>query len=512
MKYIFFSLLLPFYLTSFAKSTLALEYKPGYSSNYDFASNSSGENFYTKASQLVQQQIDLIARIEQALIDPDANRLRAVRGQSIVQTKTVDGFLNRQYKSPMTLCVPRVDLSASPLPNQLTQSQAQIYCSLYTSNQELSKLSPVLNRLLSRRGELGLVRQLPLVTGERQFDPVLSIAPIQHPNLSQVATPFSTREPNISMDALATEQQFTEISSPSAIVARTAKTAIANYTPPLQPAIAAPKEALTILANAKQILIATQQAFPPETKFTDPQETAVRLDRFAYDLDPQESQTYAKFLGLPDTGIFRVLHSSAYQRPLNTLQNRLQPNVSQRYPFPLLGNAGGEFNPSLALELVGDRFQLRHQGVDYSFMVDVGDVPLEQLDGKLQTLASPTRQFFLNYQPPKQLNALQVEKRRFLTGKDQNWNQSQTILADATAELNHTYLVRSLQFQVPKTIAIGQPISQQERPYYLDQLQQIQSSDTIVAFRAVRRRSDVTYTVLWRILDRLPAPQFVDVE
>ncbi|RCJ42213.1 hypothetical protein A6770_08350 [Nostoc minutum NIES-26] len=512
MRYIFFSLLLPFCLTSSPTSTLALEYKSEHTQNHNFASKSIDETFYTRASQLVQQQIDLIARIEQALTNPDANRLRSVRGQLIVQTNSVEGFVNRQYTSPVTLCVPRVDLSVSPLPNQLTKSQAQIYCSLYTSSQELLKLSPMLDRLLSRRGELALVRQLPLVTGERQFDPVLSIAPIQHPNLSQVAAPFSTGEPNISTDTLATEQQFTEIFSPSVIVARTAKTAIANYTPPLQPAIAPPVEALTTLANAKQILTATQQAFPPKTKFTDPHETAVTLDRFAYDLDPQESQTYAKFLELPHTGIFRVLHSSAYQRPLNTLQNRLQPSVSERYPFPLLGDAQGEFNPSLALQLVGDRFQLGHQGVDYSFMLDVGDVPLEQLDGKLQTVASPTRQFFLNYQPPKQLDALQVERRRFLTGKDQNWNQSQAILAGATAELNHTYLVRSLQFHIPKTIAIGQPISQPERPYYLDQLQQIQSSDTLLAFRAVRRRSDGSYTVLWRVLNQLPAPQIVDVE
>ncbi|MDB9377096.1 hypothetical protein PN460_04385, partial [Nodularia sphaerocarpa CS-585A2] len=235
-------------------------------------------------------------------------------------------------------------------------------------------------------------------------------------------------------------------------------------------------------------------------RFTDARENTVILDRLTYGLSPQEPQIYAKFLELPRTGIFRVLQSSAFQRPLNILWNRLQPNVSERYPFPSLGDAKDGFNPSLALQMIGDRFQLVDQDVDYSFMVDVGDVPLEQLDEKLQIVESPTREFLLNYQPPKQLNALQVDKRRFLTGKDQNWQQNQVILANAEAKLNHTYVVRSLQFQLPDIIFNGQPISS-------DQLQQIPSSDIILAFRPVRRRADGSYTVLWRVLNQLPAPK-----
>ncbi|MFM5980381.1 MAG: hypothetical protein ACKO9I_07570 [Sphaerospermopsis kisseleviana] len=38
------------------------------------------------------------------------------------------------------------------------------------------------------------------------------------------------------------------------------------------------------------------------------------------------------------------------------------------------------------------------------------------------------------------------------------------------------------------------------------------SSDTIIAFRAVRRRPDGSYTILWRVLNQLPAPQINDLE
>ncbi|WP_414562036.1 MULTISPECIES: hypothetical protein [unclassified Anabaena] len=492
MRHIFFSLLLPFLLVSVARNVLAAEYQSSSTQHHHLTFEPSNEKFYTEAGRLVQRQIDLIARIEQALTNPDANRMRAVGGQLTVQVKTVENFLHRQHKNSHTLCSNQADLARNlvSLPDQLTESQAQIYCSLYASSQELLKLTPVLDRLLSRRGELALVRQLPLVTGEHQSDPVLSMAPMQYPHLRKLATPFSTWEP----------KPPTAASAPLPVIGRTAKTAIANYVPPVQPAIAAPESSLTTLATAKQILTATQTSFPPEIRFTDPWENATILDRFAYDLDPQESQTYAKFLELPRTGIFRVLQSSAYRRPLNTLRNRLQPSVNERYPFPSLGDAQKRFNPSLALQVQGERFQLRHPGVDYSFMVDLGDVPLEKLDGKLQTIDSPMREFLLNYQPPQKLDALQLDRRRFLSGKDQNWQQNQTILAHAPAKLNHTYVVRSLQFQIPEKMLNGQPISQ-------DQLQQVHSSDIILAFRPVRRRRDGSYTVLWRVLNQLPTPQ-----
>ncbi|MBD2344534.1 hypothetical protein [Anabaena subtropica] len=507
MRYIFFPILLPFLVTGFAGNAFALQYQ-SVSNNHTLAVESTDENFYTEASRLLQQQLDLIVRIEQALVSPDANRMRAVRGQLNVQTKTVEGFLKRLHRSRHNLC----NLTnASPLSDQLSESQTKVYCALSASSQELLKLAPMLDKLLSRRGELGLVRRLPLVSGERNSDPILTIAPVQHPNLGKPATPLSTREPNLAPTNQQASPQFTTVIAPSAlpIIGRVGKTAIANYVPPMQPAIAPPDAALNILAKAKQLLTAAQIVFPPETKFRDAQETVTALDRFAYGLDPQEPETYAQFLRLPRTGIFRVLPASAYQRPLNTLSNRLQSRVSDRYSFPTLDNTQGELNPSLTLHLVDDRFQLQHEGVNYSFMVDMGDVPLEKLDNSLKAVPTSTREFFLNYQPPKQLEALQVDRRRFVTGKDQNWQHNQVILASATAKLNHTYLVRSLQFQLPEIILNGQ-ISNLEKSSYINQLNQIRSSDMIIAFRPVRKRSDGSYTILWRVLNELPAPQLED--
>lgn len=497
MKHIFFSFLLSFSLISVPRSTLAAEYQPE-SSPQNLASTPDEDNFYTSVSPLVQQQINLIARIEQALSHPDANRMRAVRGQLTLQFKAVEGFLKYQYNNPKALCTSTDSSRELPNSGQLSQSQRQIYCSLYASNQELSKLTPLLDRLLSRRGELALVRELPLVSGERQSDPVLSIASVQRPNLGKAAIPFSTFEPILPP-------------SPPTIIGRTAKTAIADYVPPMQSALAPPTEALTTLDTAKQLLTTAIAALTPEIKFNDPRENISILDRFAYDIDPQEPQIYAKFLSQPNTGIFRVLPQKAYHRPLNTQENRLLKGVSDRYPFPSLGEAKGGFTPSLALVIVGDNFQLNEEPLDYNFMINVGDIPLEKLDANLKNISIQTQEFFLKYQPPKQLSGLIVEQRRFLSGKNQNLPHNQVILAGAKAELNRTYLVRFFQFQLPEIILSGKPISPSDRRY-LDQLQQMHSSDIILAFRPVRRRSDGSYTVLWRVLKQLPAPQIEDLE
>jgi hypothetical protein len=499
MRYIVFSLLFSFCLGFVPQKTVVADSGTQSDVVDNLSSNSPTQRFYITAARLVQQQDDLMARIERAIAEPDPNLMRAVGGQLIVQTVAVESFLKRHYNSPKSLCSQLPSLSkVSLLPNQLSEPQAQIYCSLYASSQELFKLTPVLERLLSRRGELAEVRELPLVSGERQSHPILSISSVKRPELGKPATPFATVEPNLPTTA-------------PQVIGRAAKTPLANYQPPVQPAIAPPPEALTILEVAKQLLAQAKTAFPPEIQFRDSRETAAVLERFAYDLDPQESQTYAKFLELPKTGIFRVLPSTAYLRELNTLQNRLEPKVNERYPFPTLKEGKGVFTPSLALQIVGENFQLMSSGVDYSFMVDLGDIPLEKLNGSLQAVAPKTREFFLNYQPPTELDALQVERRRFITGKAQNWNQRQTILNSAKVALNHTYLVRTLQFQLPPNILNSQPVSPQQRRY-LDQLLEIHSSDIIVAFRPVRRRRDGSYTVLWRVLHQFQDPKIEDLE
>ncbi len=449
---------------------------------------------------MVQQQINLIARIERAIAEPDPNQVRVVRGLITLQDSAVERFLRSQYRNPDFLCGSSGASPAevSPFASNLSEPETQIYCSLYASSQQLLNLMPVLDRLLARRGELAPVGQLPLASGERPIYPAFNDSPVRRPDLGRPAPPFFAREPNLPPTA-------------PPIIGATAKKPLAEYVPPTQPALVRPQEAIATLQVAKQLVAQARGAFPPATQFSDPTAKVVENERYTYDLEPEEPETYAKFLSLPNTGIFRVLPPQAYLRPRDTLQNRLQPSVAERYPFPLLAEGNGEFTPRLTLQAVNNNFQLAPEGINYGFMVDLGDVPLEKLDTSLKAVSPNIREFFLNYQPPRQLDALQVERRRFLTGKLENFNQSEKILGQLPAVVNHTYLVRSLQFQLPEIIVNGRPVSGRERRY-LDQLLKIQSSDIIVAFRPVRRRSDGSYTILWRVVNQLSDPQINDLE
>ncbi|BAZ16166.1 hypothetical protein NIES4071_80410 [Calothrix sp. NIES-4071] len=481
MRYIFLSFLAPFCLQAMPVSAL-VEYKPQSKMIYN-AQSRPIDSFYTVTRGFVQEQINLIARIEKALENKDPNRVRAVRGQVLVQFKAISGFVKRQDPNFKTVC-------ALPLENK----EAKILCPLYASSQELLKLSPLLDRILSRRGESALVRELPLVSGERQSDPVLAMSPVTRPNLGSPATPHATLEPNL------------PVLTPKLITGSSTKKLIANYTPPISGAIKIPQEAIRVLETAEKYIAQAQAEFGTEANFHDPKQTALALDRFAYDLDPQERQTYSKFLALPQTGIFRVLPYSVYHRPLNTLQNRLSKTVAERYPFPTLGEKDS-FTPNLALSLVGDNFQILPNGIDYSLMANLGNIPIEKLDATLLPVSPEIAKAFLTYQPPRQLSTLQQERRRLASNKKNNFN----LLSSVPARLNNTYLVRLFQFQLPEAIVSGEKLTPQER-LRIDELLKIQSSDTIVAFRPVRQRSDGSYTVLWRVVNRLSAPQIEDLE
>jgi hypothetical protein len=502
MRYIFLSFsgfLLPFCLLLSADKSLGTEYKPKFSTT-NYIPSTSNEQFYTKARQLVQEQINLQVRIEKAIIHPDANQIRAVQGQATVYVKTTEAFLKRQYQYPSSLCISGSQFEIG----NLSTSQTQIYCGLYTSSQELLRIVPVLDRLMTRRGEIGLVRELTLVSGERQSDLVLSLAPVVKPNLGKPARLFATTEPLLPKVK-------------PVIIGGKAKEALAGYRPPIQPAITAPTEVLVNLRKAKEELVKIQALFPESTKFQNPGETLIALDHFAYDTDPQELILYGKFLKNPNTGIFRVLPGKSYQRRLNTVENRLQPRVSERYPFPVIGKITDQLTPKLVIQMYGDNFQLVSEAFDYGFIKDVGNIPLEKLDADLKVLPRQTRELFLNYQPPKQLEALQKEQRLFLNGRDLTGkdltgkDEKSIILAGARAELNHTYIVRSLQFAIPEIVLNGKRVSPQQRRD-VDKLLKMKGSDTVVAFRAVRERNDGSYTVLWKILNQMPEPKINDLE
>ncbi|MFB2919031.1 MULTISPECIES: hypothetical protein [Aerosakkonema] len=439
-------------------------------------------DFWPPAQELVQEQIYLISRIERALLSPDPDRVKAVRGQLFLHTSSVDRLLKNYYQFPNVLCAPTATESFEDLPavGSLSASQVRVYCLLYSSTQKLDSLRPLLDRR---------------VTGlDRRSDTV-------------EASPMTEEESNLILG-----------------VGRVPKQAIANYEVPIPPAIVPPLQATAPLLAAKAFLDQARKTFPRGTPFTVSDEVSSINGENPYGLFRAELSQYTQFLALPNTGIARILTAEFYNQDSNNLRNRLLPTNAENFPFPVLLKLGREasepsriitdnppFVPQLEIQIADDNFQIFPQEINYGFLVDIGDIPLENIDSGLSAVATNTRQFFLNYRPPNKLASLQIDRRRFITGKEQNFGLSEPIFAQAPAVLNHTYLVRTVQFQLPEVLVSGDPITNRQRRI-LDSLLKTPSADLLIAFRPVYRRSDGSYTVLWRVVKQFPNPQILDLE
>ncbi|NRB07298.1 MAG: hypothetical protein HRU34_08605 [Richelia sp.] len=277
---------------------------------------------------------------------------------------------------------------------------------------------------MSRRGEVAWVRDLPLVSAEGQCHPVLSIAPLKPPQLGSSALPFNAPVPNVD-------------SGSATKIGRYCKTPIANYITPPAPAFAPPPEVLNILQSAQVLLKSAKAAFPKGSKFTYPRQNAVLQERHTFATDGNEAKLYGKFIAQPNTGIFRVLPDKMLQQ-FNGFTNRLQAVIRERYTFPPLGKNQDNFTPKLSLQVVDNQFAMKNRGADYSLMVNLGDIPLEDIDTYLKQDNHSQKNFLLNYQPPQQFKKLQIDRRRFLTGKLQDNIPAKPIFAQLPAQLNQT--------------------------------------------------------------------------
>ncbi len=456
----------------------------------DNSESETTQDFWNQAQQLIQDRMTIVDQIEKVITGADSHALLVADGQLTLHLLATDRFLKQYSNRPQQVCQSSTPFdSAQGKLSQFSPQQQQVYCSLETSNQDLTKLKPLLSKQLQR---------------------LASIAQV-----SQSSAQSTSNHP---------------------VIGRIAKTPRSNDQPVIQPAIAPPKTVAPILQTVKQTIAQTIPAFPTTAKFIYPEEIEQLNYRQNYGLLSNEPNLYAKFLQIPNTGIVRILPAEIYQTPTDTVPNRLSPTVAQRFPFaPLLTSTSttsstSEFIPRLALQITDQQFQMVPNNIDYGFMIDLGDVPLEnfQTQGasgksptsifgilpdhfqKVTKISSSTLEFFLNYQPPQQLYALEEDRNRFITGKQQFLPQGEILLNQVPAFLNHTYLMRTLQFKLPDFIVTGQPLLSADRRY-LSVLLTTPSSDLLLAFRPVNQRVDGSYTVIWRILGKFPDPQIQDL-
>ena len=419
-----------------------------------------GRDYWIEAQKLAQNHLVLLNRIERSLSSSDPDQLRAVKGQIFLQTSAVDRFLKSSYPAPEVLCASNPANSGAGSvagTDAVSLEEAQVYCALYSSARDLQPLRAQLDRR----------------SGMVAADPA---RPLSDPSRSRLALDSSLRSP-------------------------------IEITNPVLSAIQPPDDILAIVRSSRDRLVQVRSAFPVAVRFAVPTQV-MQSQQTPYNLYPQESQLYTSFLSQPHTGITRLLSIEAYRTASRTLENRLAPTVAEQLPFAILMQRSNGLSPRLAIQIEGDSFQIVQTDLDYGFMTDLGEVAIETLVlpsvEALPNLSDALQLFY--YRPPLELEAIQADRRRFITGKVSNLNLSQ-----ATAALNRTYLVRSIQFKVPEIITSGRSLLPRER-FLLKDLLNTPSSDLLFAFRPVSRRADGSYTVLWKVLTQFSDPQIRDLD
>ncbi|MGB9178376.1 MAG: hypothetical protein WCB68_03940 [Pyrinomonadaceae bacterium] len=182
----------------------------------------------------------------------------------------------------------------------------------------------------------------------------------------------------------------------------------------------------------------------------------------------EDRATYADFLKQPESGIFRLMPREKFDFKGTTMRGG-----GAYYSFTKLKH---EYGYGSDIELEQDRFSVGFAGLDFGMIVSLGDVPIENV-----TLEHAGVPFLATYAAPTVEAEIREQQNRVGVGfkaDDFNYKGYQP------AVVNTTYALRSISYGSNN------------------------GTDVLVALRPVRKDSDGSMIVLWKMLKKFPAPQW----
>lgn len=191
-------------------------------------------------------------------------------------------------------------------------------------------------------------------------------------------------------------------------------------------------------------------------------------------LAPSEADrlAFAEFLRMRNTGLIRLL-------PREVVDSETYPKAKQSkirgggayYSFATLTHAYGYGSD---IELDHDKLSVGFAGADYGMLTNIGDTPLEQI-----TLDDMRAQPIAGYRSLRSLSEARKEYRRL--------NSAEGVTLDGVpyhkrlpVQENSTYLLRSIVYD---------------------------ESDVLVGFRVVRKDTDGSVIIVWKLLKKYPVPK-----
>jgi hypothetical protein len=180
---------------------------------------------------------------------------------------------------------------------------------------------------------------------------------------------------------------------------------------------------------------------------------------------------HAAFLKQSDTGLVKLLPREVYDwRTYGTEKHLKLPGGGAYYSFFYLLH---EYGYGSDIELDHNKFTVGFAGVDYGVMVNLGDVPLNDVS------ATDARAAFLaSYRHARNEPDARCEFKRFRDGLTINGLQHKRSLP---VQVGSTYLLRSMNYG---------------------------RSDLLVAFRVVRQEPDGSTIIAWKLLKEFRRPGF----
>ena len=177
----------------------------------------------------------------------------------------------------------------------------------------------------------------------------------------------------------------------------------------------------------------------------------------------EDLESYAEFLAQPRTGIIRLLPREKWDGKLSTRGG------GAYYSFVRLTHEYG-FGSDISLEQ--NYFGVGFGGADFGHLVNIGNIPLESV-----TTGTDAVRYLATFNPPRTEPDARVEQRRTGAGFEmEGWSYKSRL----PVFIKQTYVVRSVIYG---------------------------DSDVLVAFRVVRKDSDGSVVVLWKMLKKFSKPE-----
>jgi hypothetical protein len=185
----------------------------------------------------------------------------------------------------------------------------------------------------------------------------------------------------------------------------------------------------------------------------------------------------ADFLKQPGTGLIRLMPREVYDVHSNKrdFKGLTISGGGAYYSFTRLTH---EYGYAIDIGFEQGYFSVGFGGADFGMITPLADLTLDEV-----TMESAALKFLVSYSPPAELAKARVEQRRFRDGGVTIDNQ--LYQRRVKAEVNTTYLLRSIVYS---------------------------ESDVLVALRVVRKDSDGSLIIVWKLLKSYPKTELTHLE